>query len=315
MSIWNKTRVESFEAWTGETERMRVVVVPSLGAKTLSLVDKRSGREWLYRSPRPLGNLGYGTSFADGDGSGWDEMFPSVNACAYPAVPWCGREVPDHGEVWALAWSHEGEKSGEALRCAVSGVRFPYRLEKTYVFPAADRLRIEYRAVNLSDAPLPFLWAAHPLLSIRQGMRIEAPPGVAEIAVSYSAGGRLGTFGGRNGWPIARTPQGPADISVIGPPSERCAEKFYFCGPLAEGRIALVDPAAGEVLRFVFPKDKVPYLAVWINNGGYGGGERNLALEPATGWLDDLAYAYGKRQTSVLPPNGAYEWFIEAALA
>ncbi|WP_258168054.1 hypothetical protein [Paenibacillus sp. AR247] len=48
----------------------------------------------------------------------------------------------------------------------------PYRLEKTYSFAAEDRLRIDYQVTNLSPFPFAFLWAAHPLLRIEEGMQI-----------------------------------------------------------------------------------------------------------------------------------------------
>ena len=40
----------------------------------------------------------------------------------------------------------------------------------------------------------------------------------------------------------------------------------------------------------MFPKEQVPYLAIWANYGGYQG-QYHLALEPATGLLDNLSYS------------------------
>lgn len=62
------------------------VVVPEMGAKLVSLADKRSGLEWLAGpADRPFRPVPYGADFVQQDMSGWDEMFPTIVACAYPA--------------------------------------------------------------------------------------------------------------------------------------------------------------------------------------------------------------------------------------
>jgi len=136
---WTSRTFEGYPAWVGETEAMALTVVPKLGGKAISLVNKRTNREWLWRSGKPLGNGGYGTPFSAGDESGWDEMFPAINAGTYPDAPWQGTAIPDHGEVWALPWSDW--QAGEELRLRVNGVKFPYTLSKTYSFPAEHTLR------------------------------------------------------------------------------------------------------------------------------------------------------------------------------
>jgi len=57
---------------------------------------------------RPFKPVAYGAVFVDQDMSGWDEMFPTINACTYPAPsPYAGITLPDHGEVWVLPWEHD----------------------------------------------------------------------------------------------------------------------------------------------------------------------------------------------------------------
>ena len=58
----------------------------------------------------------------------------------------------------------------------------------------------------------------------------------------------------------------------------------------------------------MFPKEQVPYLAIWANYGGYQG-QYHLALEPATGLLDNLVFyassgggrSAGRRYVFVVP--------------
>ena len=46
---------QGLDAWVLESAEVRVVTLPPLGAKLVSLLDKRSGREWLAGADdRPL---------------------------------------------------------------------------------------------------------------------------------------------------------------------------------------------------------------------------------------------------------------------
>ncbi|MNM53081.1 Aldose 1-epimerase [compost metagenome] len=310
MIQWRKTQVERWDAWTGETNLIAVTVVPELGGKVVSLRNRKTGREWLWRSGKLLGNRGYGTSFGDGDESGWDEMFPAINAGVYPNEPWQGRPIPDHGEVWSRPWEHRVTDS-EALSCRINGEQFPYVLEKTYTFPAEGTLRIDYAVTNRSESPFSFLWAAHPLLQVREGMKLHVPAELTEIEVSYSAGERLGTFGDKHAWPLAHGAAGePIDLRTVEPNAGRFAEKYYFSGRLSAGFAGISDPATGEALTFRFPADRVPYLAVWANYGGFGGNYQ-LALEPATGRMDELAHAVRQGEAATVPARGVYRWHLD----
>ena len=57
----------------------------------------------------------YGATFVEQDMAGWDEMFPTILACAYPGPgPHHGAALPDHGEAWSLPWEVT-QTAGEAL--------------------------------------------------------------------------------------------------------------------------------------------------------------------------------------------------------
>ncbi|MNC49557.1 hypothetical protein D3C75_987460 [compost metagenome] len=166
---------------------------------------------------------------------------------------------------------------------------------------------------NRSESPFSFLWAAHPLFAVREGMRLHVPGELTEMEVSYSAGGRLGMFGAKQPWPVAQTSSGRVDLSVAEPHRGEFAEKYYFTGKLETGFAGLRDPATGEALTMTFPARQVPYLAVWANYGGYGG-NYHLALEPATGRMDNLAYAAQQGEAAVVGPGAVYSWHLEVNL-
>ncbi|SFD84725.1 Galactose mutarotase [Paenibacillus catalpae] len=305
---WENVKAEGYDAFRGRSSRLELTLIPSLGSKVVSLKDVISGREWLSRTAIPLGNKGYASSFAESDGSGWDEMFPTVDACRLEQSPWTGIDLPDHGEVWSLPW--QCELRDDRLHCVVNGRRMPYRLEKTYSFTNDGRLRIDYIAHNLAPDPLPFLWAAHPLFQAKAGMEIIVPARLERIAVSYSHNRRLGDKGTLLPWP---QPLPDIRLNIVEAESAGTAEKFYFDGGLPEGKVSLYDPVSKEKLTMTFPKEQVPYLAVWANYGGYLN-QYHVALEPATGFLDDASTAWSEGEIAVIAGHGRYEWFLELEL-
>jgi len=42
MKVWQQGEYAGRNAWFGETEALRVVLIPELGAKLVSILDKRS---------------------------------------------------------------------------------------------------------------------------------------------------------------------------------------------------------------------------------------------------------------------------------
>jgi galactose mutarotase-like enzyme len=311
---WISAEREGYPAWIGRTDEIELCVIPRLGSKIISLVNRRTNREWLWSSGKPLGNLGYATSYGAGDESGWDEMFPGINVSTYPEEPWQGARIPDHGEVWSLEW--ESRLTDEGLICAVEGVAFPYRLEKAISFADENTLRIDYVLTNLSHHPFSFAWAAHPLLRVHEGMKLLVPESMNEIEVAYSGGKRLGTFQDIRGYPLARRDEtgDSVDLSLLEPSNPRIAEKYYFTGTMTEGWAALSDPATGEAITFRFPEDQVPYLGIWANAGAYTG-YYHFAIEPATGRMDDLGHAMREREAATVEGNGTYSWHLEVALS
>ncbi len=113
-------------AWMLENDLLRTVIVPELGGKLVSLTDKRSQLEWLVGpGDRSVRKIPYGAPFHEQDMSGWDEMFPTIVACAYPGPgAQHGTPLPDHGEVWTLPWMVDHAGDGK-LTLSVEGRRCP----------------------------------------------------------------------------------------------------------------------------------------------------------------------------------------------
>src|SRR5262245_37293620 len=111
-------REQGFAVHLLASEQVELAVVPELGARIISLRDRRTGRDWLWH---PAGGLKLfrnqpGDRFETSPLAGIDECFPTVVPCQHQ-----GRALPDHGELWTAAWEvdHEAWKSG-LLRTRVS---------------------------------------------------------------------------------------------------------------------------------------------------------------------------------------------------
>src|ERR1700682_5913207 len=99
-------REQGFGVFILGNQEVELAVVPELGARIISLKDLRTGREWLWRPAggRELFRDGAGDSFENSPLAGLDECLPTIAPCC-----WQGRDLPDHGEVWAAAWTLDFE--------------------------------------------------------------------------------------------------------------------------------------------------------------------------------------------------------------
>jgi hypothetical protein len=297
-------------ALTLESDALAAQFLPGTGAKLASLFLKPRGLELLVQ--RPGGaylTQPYAGDYVAGECSGFDDMFPTIDACHYPAFPWAGTPIPDHGEVWSLPWS--AEEDGGRLRFAVHGVRFPYRLEKWASFADPATLRLEYRLTNLSPFDFDFLWAAHAMFYLEEETELILPPGVRQVASRLSLSGELGRYGDAFDWPCFVSPSGAArDLRRIRPPSARDAEKYFVKGAMPDGWCALRYQRSGFTLKMSFPVERVPYLGILPNEGGWQG-LYNIFLEPCTASFDDLNAARLRGECSTVRAGATYDWWLE----
>src|SRR6266496_2292641 len=135
-------------AVTVESEALAAQFLPGSGGKLASLVYKPLGLELLVQRPgETYLKQPYDGDYVAGECSGFDDMFPTIDACFYQAYPWKGTPIPDHGEVWSLPWDREVDR--DRLHLTTHGVRFPYRLEKWAAMAGPAALQIDYRLTNL----------------------------------------------------------------------------------------------------------------------------------------------------------------------
>jgi len=308
-----KTTWQGMGALAMESAALRVVVVPALGAKIVSLFDKRVDHEWLIAPMRPLRPVAYGARFTDQDMSGWDECLPTINACPYPAAgPFAEASLPDHGEVWALPWQPV-DAAPHALTLAVDGRALPYRLQRTLRFAAPDTLQLDYQIANTGAAAFAYLWAAHPQFTCDEETTIVLPPAIKEV-YNVVTDGHWGAAGQRYPWPVAIAQNGARyQLDCIGAATRHDCRKFYLPPESSVTWAALVDYRRGFGLRMTWDAAELPYLGIWVDEGAINC-VSTVALEPTNGFYDSLSIAHGNGQVRVLAAGETQHWQIGVTL-
>ena len=275
---------DGFELFSLRNSDLEVTVAPALGAKIVSLKNLHSGREWLWHpeSGLKLFRNQAGDEFSRSTLVGWDECLPTIVPCT-----WKARALPDHGEAWNQAWTLDADawKRGvlrTSVRLPVSSFHFTRTLEL-----ADHTLRAEYVLENPAPLAQEFLWAAHPLLALHEGDRLELTD---ETRLQLNGDSWLESLQFKAGSP-------------------GCAK--LHAGPLRQGRAGVFNSRTGDRLTFEWDTAECNTLGVWLTRGGWHG-HHHLALEPANGAPDSLAVAASQwKRCGLVPPHGQKTWRLQ----
>lgn len=289
-----------------ENDFIKTEFIPSYGCKMVSLLDKKTGREFLYQTlDKTLKIPPYAAAFDGYDSSGYDEVFPSIDRCPYP-----GKEniiIPDHGEIWALPWTiTETEENG--FTAEVKSPKLPYTFTREVTIKN-NKVEFRYTVKNTSETEnFKFMWALHALLQCTPKTKILTPPQLNKIMTVEHSTQTLGPWGTIHSYPKTKSVHGKRiDMSATQPPSARNCEKFYFIQKNTEGWCGIKHEDTGDTLIYRYDALQVPYLGVWKTQGGYRG-DYNIALEPCTGVYDDLYVGNKIRKISEIRPLQSYSW-------
>lgn len=309
------SRYKDQPAITLASDRLAAQFLPGTGAKLASLVYKPLNYELLVQRPWADYHVApYAVNYVtEGECSGLDDMFPTIDPCFYPDYPWSGTPLPDHGEVWCLPWTceQEGSEAAPVLHFSTFGVRLPYRLEKWVSLAEAARLHIAYRLTNLAPFDMDFLWAAHPMFIAEEGAELRLPDGIDKVVTAFSATGSLGRHGDEHPWPITTASDGtPRDLRVMRPRSARTSDKFYIKGRMPEGWVGLTYPQSRFLLQLEFPVEMVPYLSILPDEGGWQD-LYMIFIEPATAAFDRPDLARLRGMDSTVKARATYEWHLD----
>src|SRR6266404_5117060 len=147
-----------------ESDFLRVDVAPGVGGRIISLVEKHSGYEFLWRNSKlKLESLPSGSEYDPNFYGGIDELLPND----IPEMVG-GINCPDHGELWTtpLAPAIEGERL--LLRGTLP--KFGLTYERSMALRSdAPRLDLTYRISNPTQQTREFLWKLHAALAVEAG--------------------------------------------------------------------------------------------------------------------------------------------------
>lgn len=297
-----------------ETPSLSFVTVPGMGAKIVSLFDKRAGREWLLPpTGRGFKPADYGASFVAQDMSGWDEIFPTTDACKYPVEgPYHDSDLPDHGEVWSLPWQVDAIKVDSICLSTVGRV-LPYRLSRTARVLDNQRIGLEFEVVNTGSEPFVALWAAHPQFAVNPETEIVLPEHVKQV-INVHPVEDWPEVGRVYPWPETQSGQGaPFRLDRIGGASLHRCRKFYVPPGEPVNWAALQQSGSGDWVRLSWDTSQIPYLGIWVDEGSYNP-LPTAALEPSTGFYDRLDFAYRNNAVMRLLPDKPVHWRLDIEL-
>lgn len=295
-----------------ENEFIRAEWLPIYGAKLASLELKSlSDCELLYQTPQLQLELPvYATPFGNYDTSGFDECFPSIDACEVE-VEKAGEKlrvhVPCHGEVWALSWDYRINEDRE-IEFSVTSPSLGYRLTKKAALIGRE-LRLSYRVELIEDIEkLPFLWTPHALFRYDHDTEIIAPQRFNEVK-SVCSVGRLNRKDVMYNYPITHDSKvGVWDCSKFLRQDEGTCDKFYFTQKLKANDVFGFRNKYYQVLMAV-DSHTAPYLGVWKNQGVVNN-THNFALEPCSGIYDSAEDAQNNGSVSYVTKSEPQSWHM-----
>lgn len=296
------TNEQGFRAAVLKTGRVELRMAPDLGARIFSLRDLRTGREWMWHPPGPLKLFRnkYGDPFIDSTLAGLDECLPTLSACE-----WKGRRLPDHGEIWALAWElDEAAFARGRIKTSVKAPVTPFEFQREISLDE-NIVTLSYRLFNAGSGPEEFVWTVHPLLTIEEGDRMELPGEVAEMRINGGSAAPELAFGAVWKYP-APFENFQLDELHLGENRGACVKGFTH--PLREGRAAIVNDKSGDRLEFRWDTVENDTLGIWLTRGGLKGWH-HVAIEPTNGAPDDLAVACREwKRHGRLAPGETKRW-------
>jgi hypothetical protein len=291
-TIHQNLQVEGIPIVRLESAYLRVDVAPSIGGRVISLVDKKSGHEFLWRNQglrlelKPVGSE-YDPNFY----GGIDELLPNDLAESINGV-----DCPDHGELWTTPLTAEVSDDALVLRGRLSKFGLAYEREMR-LRSDSPWLDFKHRIANTTNESRQFLWKLHAALSVQAGDVIDCLARQAQIVdPAWSRFKSTTPFA----WPNFEGR--PANVI---PPRDGTMDFFYLFD-LTGGEMFWLRPGAGLKFGYKFDTRVFPYAWLFASYGRFLG-HYTIILEPCTAMPMSVNAAAGKHQCSRLDPGQMLE--------
>lgn len=302
---------KGMECYVCENHIIKIKILEKLGGKVVSIYYKPQQFEVLYQNNEEKYAIPeYAHSFEKYDTSGWDEMYPTIDRCKSPYDTLSKKmEMPDHGELWSIPW--EFNIIDNVLKGTVSSPKFNYVFHRDIEIKE-NTIHVEYEVKNIGKEPLYGIWAFHGLLACDDESRIIIE-GAKEI-INVHKSQVLGDVGKVYTYPTIKDINGNFyELDKIHHIEANKTEKFYVNNSLEKGEASITLNRNKVKLDLNFPQDEVPYLGVWINEGGFKN-QYNCALEPSTGFYDSVEIAKENNKISEILPGEKKCWYLNITI-
>lgn len=292
-----------------ENRHLRAVLLPGLGGKIISLVDKATDTELLWRNDRvPVRPVPFGAGYDDAFVGGWDELFPNDE----PEVL-TGEPLPDHGELWSLPWAvTDLVEAGDevAVELTVGTPITAATVTKRLVLGADPRLRTDYRVTNHGRRELPYLWKSHVAVRLHPDTVIDLA--ADDVLVHAFGDPRVRPPGGRFRWPTAVVDGTAHDFRRRPDTGDRGVSEFLIGTTLTDGQCGVRHPAAGAGLTLRWDPAELPSCWTFASYGGGWRGLDVLVLEPCTGHPLSVSEGVAAGTHRTLPAGATTAWSLTA---
>ena len=262
-----------------ENSRVRVVLLPEVGARIWQITYKPLNSDLLWNNPNLApSRQPIHASYDDNWSGGWDELFPNDEATTLHGVA-----LPDHGELWTGDWTFErfqrDDAAGVHLRCVTPITNFI--AEKTLLLrPQSAVLEVKYQLTNQGEKSFPFLWKLHPAFAVSASHRIDFPHMTVVRETDFP-----GTLDGAPPifpWPHATIGNSGLDLRNVPDVSSR-ALHFFYGTEMAAGWCGVTNRANRLAAALHFDPEVFSSCWLFATHGGWN--DLNVAvLEPATGY-------------------------------
>jgi hypothetical protein len=275
-----------------ESAQLQIDVAPRVGGRIVSIVDKRSGHEFLWRNQAlHLELKSSGTEYDPNFYGGVDELLPNDLPESIDGV-----DCPDHGELWTTALDAKVNHDRLTLRGRLAKCGLAYQREM-HLRADGPWLDFKYRLTNTTREPRHFLWKLHAALAVQAGDLIDCSARQAQIVDPACSRFKTTT-------PF-RWPNIEDRLANVIPHKEGTMDFFYLFD-LARGEMFWRRPSAGLACGYRFDPKVFPFAWLFASYGGFLG-HYTVVLEPCTAMPMSVNEAAKAHQCSRLEPGEVLE--------
>lgn len=287
MLFIRKTKYKDVPAVELKNEKYKIIVLPEDGAKIVSFVTVDDGKEYFYQnqSEKYL-RIREKDDYEQGECSGFDDMFPTINSIIVNKGLRKGMLYNDHGEVCRLPFSCEIIQNGVILK--TESKRLAYSYTKKITENENGDFTVFYDIKNCLKDDFQILWATHCMVKAYEGGKIVVPfSNDTNADLMFDKKGEFGKSGERVklSYQMLHSKKFCKDANNY---------KYYLADEICDGYLGYQFDDKTFMLRF--DKDKLPYIGIWVNDGSFKQ-IQCVGLEVCTVGYDDIYYAekYGRK--------------------